>query len=172
MGSEMCIRDSPTAPAVVEKKTESVIEAPAEAAVIPPSAVALTAANAASIWQQALDSMGDMAADMGRLATKVATSGPNRLAVSFPAGYSAQKDFCERPTTRPRFENALQQITGQTIRLEFELLAGAPNAVETRVAAPTSKRQLIKDRERHPLIQQAMELFQAEMVDVVEGRRG
>lgn len=162
----------PAAPAAVEKKTESVTAAPVEAVEPPRNAVALTAANAASIWQQALDSMGDMTADMGRLATKVATSGPNRLAVSFPAEYSAQKDFCERPTTRPRFENALQQITGQTIRLEFELLAGAPKAAETRVAAPVSKRQLLKERERHPLIQQAMELFQAEMVDVVEGRRG
>jgi hypothetical protein len=122
------------------------------------------------IWQQTLEALGDMTADMGRKATKIATSGPNRLAIGFPAEYSTQKEFCERASIRQRIEQAAQSVTGRTIRIDFELLPGTPKVVE-RAAPPPSKRQLMKDRERHPLVQQAMETFQAELVDVVEGRK-
>jgi hypothetical protein len=107
---------------------------------------------------------------MGRKATKIATSGPNRLAIGFPAEYSSQKEFLERASVRQRIEQTLQTVAGRTIRIDFELLPGTPKTVE-RAAPPPSKRQLMKDRERHPLVQQAMEVFQAEMVDVVEGRK-
>lgn len=132
--------------------------------------MAVTAENAADIWSQALDAMGDMTSDMGRLASRIAISGPNRLVASFPAEYITHKEFCERPASRSRIEKALEEVTGQTIRVDFELLPGTPKPV-ARAAPPPSKRQLIKERERHPLIQQTMEIFQAELVDVVEGRK-
>jgi DNA polymerase-3 subunit gamma/tau len=167
-------RPGPSAPApaapIAEKKTEPVTASPPEATETAAEAAVLSTENAAAIWQQVLEAVGDMTADMARLATKIATSGPNRLAIGFPAEYNAQREFCERPASRTRIEQALEQVTGQTIRLEFEVLPATAKPAE-RAAPPPNKRQLMKERERHPLVQQAMEVFQAEMVDVVEGRR-
>ncbi len=152
-----------------EKKTESVTPTAVEGGPSTASTVAVFNGDALQIWQQTLDALADITADMCRFASKVATSGPNRLAVSFPGEYISQKEFCERQTNRSRIEQALQSVSGAPLRVDFDLLPVTTKPVER--VAPTSKRQLLKDRERHPLVQQAMEVFQAEMVDVVEGRR-
>lgn len=125
--------------------------------------------DAPAVWQQALEFLGDMTADMGQFASRIASSGPNRLVVSFPGEYHTQKEFCERPSSRTRIEQALASVGGTTLRVDFELLPVSAKPVE-RAAPPPNKRQLLKERERHPLVQQALEVFQAEMVDVVEGR--
>lgn len=125
--------------------------------------------DAPAVWQQALEFLGDMTADMGRFASRIASSGPNRLVVSFPGEYHTQKEFCERQSNRTRIEQALASVGGTTLRVDFELLPVSAKPVE-RTAPPPNKRQLLKERERHPLVQQALEVFQAEMVDVVEGR--
>jgi DNA polymerase-3 subunit gamma/tau len=162
--------EAKAATATPEKKTAEVAPASVESNPEPPREAVLSPESAMEIWQQTLEALGDMTADMGRKATKIATSGPNRLAIGFPAEYSTQKEFCERASIRQRIEQAAQSVTGRTIRIDFELLPGTPKVVE-RAAPPPSKRQLMKDRERHPLVQQAMETFQAELVDVVEGRK-
>lgn len=151
-------------PSAVQKKTEQLTAEVTTPPVSAPTGSALTPANAAEIWQQILDNMGDMVADMGRLATKIASSGPNRLVASFPAEYITHKEFCERPNARSRIEKALAELTGEIIRVDFELLPGSPKPVERAAPAP-NKRQLMKDLERHPLVQQTMEAFGAEVVN-------
>jgi DNA polymerase-3 subunit gamma/tau len=155
-------------PATVQKKTEHITAEPLNEPAQPPRAASsegiLTPANATEIWQQVLDNMGDMVADMGRLAAQVASSGPNRLVASFPAEYITHKEFCERPNSRSRFEKALSDLTGEIIRVDFELLPGKARPTERPTPAP-NKRLLMKELERHPLVQQTMEAFGAEVVN-------
>ena len=125
--------------------------------------------SAEAIWQAALARLNDSTADYGRYFESVAISAPNRLVVRFPARYTLQKERCERPQVKQRFEQALQLATGRTYRVDFEL-----TDVGSKVPAPkrvTSLRERQRAAERQPLIQAAIELFDAEVIRTEEPRR-
>jgi hypothetical protein len=109
--------------------------------------------------------MGDMTAEMGQRYHRVAISAPNRLVVSFGREYNLQKESCERPRNKERLEQAMSRLTGTNIRIDFELLKGQPAAQQPK-PAPVSKRQLMREKERHPLVRQAIEMFDAELFDL------
>jgi hypothetical protein len=110
-----------------------------------------------------------MTADHGARYERVAISAPNRLVVSFRAGYTLDKERCERPDRKLRIEEAIGQVTGKTIRVDFEILAdsSSQNAVPKPVV---SKRQRMRQKESEPLVRQAIELFEAEVTDLEERR--
>jgi DNA polymerase-3 subunit gamma/tau len=161
-----------------QKKNEVAAESgdspPAKPAEQPP----LELAAARSAWTQALAALsdsGDMAADLGKLAADVAISGPNILAVLFPHQYTYQRSACERPDRKARLEDAVSAAAGQTVRLEFKLGGSAPSR-ETERPVPTAptlvqKAQRRREMERHPLVRQAMELFDVEVEHVSEPTR-
>ena len=128
----------------------------------------LNAGNVTEIWQQVVEALGDMTGDMAAKATRIAISGPNRLVVSVPAAYI--KEYCERPATRSRIEQQLLSITGLSVKVDFEAAAEAAKPAAP-MPAPANKRLLMKERERNALVQQTMEVFGAEMVEVVEPRK-
>jgi DNA polymerase-3 subunit gamma/tau len=144
------------------------VAAPSNAAPPPRVLLALDSTTAEKVWKQALDMLGDMTADYASLATRIAISAPNRLVVSFPAGYNYQKESCERPERKLRLEQALESVTGSPVRLDFELLAGEKAA--TAAPPPTvSRRQLMQQTIRHPLVSEALEMFDGEVVRVDQG---
>lgn len=161
-----------------QKKNEVAAEdgdsPPANPAGQPP----LELAAARSAWTQALVALadsGDMAADLGKLATDVAISGPNTLAVLFPHQYTYQRSACERPDRKARLEEAVSAAAGQAVRLEFKLGGSAPprEADKPVTSAPTlvQKAQRRREMERHPLVRQAMELFDVEVEHASEPTR-
>jgi len=135
----------------------------------PPSMV-LTDDSAEQIWRQTLQSLGDVTEELGTCYERVAISAPNRLVVSFKAGYTLQKESCERPERKSRLESALSEITGQTMRLDLELLS---DDKETKPAAPTvkSRTQQIQEAQQQPFVRQALELFEAEILRVDSSKR-
>jgi hypothetical protein len=74
--------------------------------------------------------------------------------------------MCERPDQAARFEQALAEVTGRRIRVEFALVS-EPNSSEspvpTRAASP---QQRLLEVVKHPLVQRASELFGAQPVRV------
>ena len=96
-------------------------------------------------------------------------AGPNRLVACFRAGYTQNKEYCERPERRSKLESALSQVSGRTIRLDLELISGdAPAAPK---AAPVQTNlQRMQERRRHPLVRQAIEMFDGEVIRVDEPR--
>jgi DNA polymerase-3 subunit gamma/tau len=141
----------------------------------PPSAeeeaphTALDERSVRSVWKQALDLLGDMTSDYASTASRVAIPAPNRLVVSFPAGYNYQKESCERPERRQRLEEALEKVTGKKVRLDFELLPGEkPSAAPP--APAMSRRQLMQQTTRHPWVSEALEMFDGEIVRVEAGK--
>ena len=136
------------------------------------SSLALTVEVARRVWQQALEELeaaGDMTADMARFSSGLATAGPNRLVVSFRAEYTHQKQSCERPERKTKLEQALARVAGHPIRVDFELLAPDARPMEKRPTV-TNQRQRRRELENHPLVQQVKQLFEAEVLDVVESR--
>jgi DNA polymerase-3 subunit gamma/tau len=135
---------------------------------IPPSkgspGIPLEPARVQEIWQQMLGRLEDMTVDFASSATSVAISAPNMLVVGFPAHYTLQKESCERPDRRKKIELLLADITGQTVQVTFELLQEEES--NKPAAVSKSSRQVRRDLEEDPLIRQAMEVFDAEMVRV------
>jgi hypothetical protein len=64
----------------------------------------------------------------------------------------------------------MSRLTGANVRIDFEVLPGEAKPADKR-PAPISKRQLMREAERHPLVRQAIEMFDAEVVDLETGPR-
>ena len=111
-----------------------------------------------------------MTADFASKAESIAISGPNRVVVRHRKAYN--KEQCERPERKTRLEQALSQVVGAEVRVEFELLPELP-AARAAASAPVpsaaqSRLRRFKNAERNLLVRQAIEMFDGEIVNVVE----
>ena len=90
--------------------------------------------------------------------------------VSFPAGYNYHKETCERPERKQRLEEALAEVTGNPVRIDFELLAGEKKPAAAPAPPPlVSHRQRMQQAIRHPLVSETLEMFDGEVVRVEQG---
>jgi DNA polymerase-3 subunit gamma/tau len=163
----------PLSPAPPQKKTPDVTEsAPSVSLPPPPQSAPLDQRLADSFWQQTLSEIGDMTSDFAGRAERVAISGPNRLAVSFRKAYTQAQEYCERPERRQKLEQTFSRIAGQTFRIDFATLhdevAQATPADRPVAKPPANRRQRQQEVMRHPLIRKAAELFDTEIVAVVD----
>jgi DNA polymerase III subunit gamma/tau len=127
--------------------------------------------NAQQIWDQAVSTVEDMTADHAKAAAEVAIRAPNQLAVIFGAKYNFSKTFCERPDRAAKLEEAVAAVAGRRIRLLFELAHEPPDVgdggAKRGVSARQRKAEIEAEIRRRPLVQRAVELFNAS-VDVLE----
>ncbi|MCI0357161.1 MAG: DNA polymerase III subunit gamma/tau [Planctomycetaceae bacterium] len=122
-------------------------------------------------WRQTLAELQDMTGDCASKFDSVAISAPNRLVVRFRKDYTTAKEFCERPDKRSRLEQTLSRLTGRDIRIDFAVLADESQVAgiqQVAARAPVNRRQRQAELQRHPLVRQAIEMFDAEIVTVVE----
>ncbi len=127
--------------------------------------------SAQSAWQQTLAEHQDMTGDCASKYESVAISAPNRLVVAFRKDYITAKEFCERPDKRSRLEQTLSRITGREMRIDFVVSPDDPQSVARQAVAAkpsVSPRQRQFELRKHPLVRHAVELFDAEIVTVVD----
>ncbi|MDP6444168.1 MAG: hypothetical protein QF805_10295, partial [Pirellulaceae bacterium] len=99
----------------------------------------------------------------------VAMSGPNCLVVEFGASYNLPKESCERADRRAKIEAALASVCGGPVKVQFQLSATpTPNTAERK--PPPNRRQMMRDKEKHPLVSEAIEIFDAEMIRLDKSR--
>jgi DNA polymerase-3 subunit gamma/tau len=134
----------------------------------------LTEESLPRVWAQVLSQVGPiLAMHLGR-AESIAISGPNTLAIRFPAAYNADQEFCQEPTRLPRIEEALRKCTGQIWKLRFESVRGdglsqPPATAEATDNSPSRQRRLQKEAEKEPLVKRVIEVLGAQLVRVDEG---
>jgi DNA polymerase-3 subunit gamma/tau len=138
---------------------------PSDAPLEPPADTPLSADQVGRLWRRALDSLDDITADYAGMADAVAISGPNRVVVRFRQVYNASKAFCERPERRQTLEAVFSQVAGRRVVLEFELIR-PDQAHETPPPSVISRQKQRHQAARHPLVERAVELFEAEVVKV------
>jgi len=137
----------------------------------PPSTtkVDLTPDNAAALWSEALEKLSGLGARHAKDYAELATPAPNHLVIGFKPAYTLAKSICERPDQVAKFEQALAEVTGQPVHVEFILLDEATDQAEpsspTRAVSP---QQRIMEISRHPMIRRAEELFDAKPIRVDE----
>ncbi len=125
----------------------------------------LTPAQLKSIWERTLDELSDMTADMAREYEKVELRDSNNLAVTLTDSYN--RDMCNRPERRQMLESTLERIAGQKFRIDF-LLSASPDAKRKVRKPKMTRRQQILQLHDTPIVKQAMEVFDAEIVDFHE----
>jgi DNA polymerase-3 subunit gamma/tau len=144
------------------------LDPPASKVDDPAPKVVVTSENAMRVWQSILPQLSEMTRAMAAEVAVIAISAPNRLAASFPAAYTAGKSYCER--VAPQIERALQNVTGQVWRVDYQLLPpvadGSPGAVRNRTT--TGNRQRMQEAAQNPLVRRAVELFDARPVRLEE----
>jgi DNA polymerase-3 subunit gamma/tau len=135
---------------------------------VPPPA--LSAENAVDVWNRVLDRLSGMVVDHARQFEAVTFSPPHRLVVRFKAGYDLSKSACERPEQFARFQQALAEVTGGRVDLEFVVALAGPGQEEPAAASGRnfSPHQRLMEAMRHPLVQRAGELFGAQPMRVDE----
>jgi len=166
------VRSAPSAksppPLTAERKrTEASPDPPAAPPETDPTgqpAVELTPENAAEIWAEALGKMTGMVVEQAKEFDHVAVAGPNRLVISFKPRYALAKSSCERPEVVNRFEKALAEVTGRTIRVQFTLQEDESGGSEpaTEVVQASSPHQRLVEVVEHPMVRRAGELFGAQ----------
>jgi DNA polymerase-3 subunit gamma/tau len=112
-----------------------------------------------------------MTADFAGRADGVAISGPNRLVVRFRKAYTQAQNYCERPERRQKLEQTLSRIAGRDIRIDFVTLPDEPAAAGPESSAakpPVNRRQRQQELMRHPLVRKAAELFDTEIIAVLD----
>jgi DNA polymerase-3 subunit gamma/tau len=165
-------RSAPTPAAEAQKKMPEGADQPA---VVSEPASPLDEQAAAAAWKQTLGELGDMTADFASKAENVAISAPNRLVVRFRKAYTSAIQFCERPESRQKLEQTLSRITGRQIRIDIAVLpdanGGVPGTEVAPARRPVNRRQREQEVQRHPLIRKATELFDTEIVTILDAPR-
>lgn len=123
----------------------------------------LTAEWAEEVWKQVLAELGDMTADFAGFYDHLAISAPNSLVVHFREEYTLQKESCDSPSRKAQLEQAMADKLGRRVRID---LAVIPQARAAPAQPVTSTLQRMRATENHPLVRQAMELFDAEVIRV------
>jgi hypothetical protein len=62
-------------------------------------------------------------------------------------------------------------VAGRPVRVAFEVIPGETPAAAGPRERPPSRRQRFREKEKHPLVRQAIEYFDAELIGLEEGRR-
>ena len=154
-----------------QKKTPDVSDVPPPVAPEPVAPTTdLNDQSATTAWQQTLVEIGDMTQNFGERAERVAISGPNRLVVSFRKAYTQAQQYCERPEKRQKLEQTISRIAGRNLRIDFALLPdeSAPAAPDRPAKPPVNRRQRQQELMRHPMIRKAAELFDTEIIAVLD----
>jgi DNA polymerase-3 subunit gamma/tau len=162
----------PARPREREKKTEPALASPPEEPEPPPSrhaAVALCEENAIELWSQACEKIPGLAGQQAKHFDRVAILAPNHLEVHFKPAYTLAKSVCERPDQLARFEQALAELTGERVRVEFSVAEDEPAEDQQATSPrPVSLQQRLLEITKHPMIHRAGELFDAHPLRVDE----
>ena len=127
--------------------------------------------NVTEVWRQAIEKISGMVADQAKKYSRLEISGINRLTIHFAAENAFCKLACQRPEQVLRIERALQEVTGQMIRVDFKLQEPAATAMAAQTPArpAVSTHQRLMEAAGHPLVKRANELFGAQPSAVDEG---
>ncbi|MGW8256607.1 MAG: DNA polymerase III subunit gamma/tau, partial [Thermoguttaceae bacterium] len=95
-------------------------EASAEVGASPP----FSAENLVELWNRAISRLSGMVVEHARHFEHIAFCEPDRLVISFKPMYAVAKTFCERSDQVSRLKQALAEVSGRDIQLDFTVAQG------------------------------------------------
>ncbi len=119
--------------------------------------------NCEQVWRKAISSIDGMTGDVASSFSQIDLQG-DKLIVTMVDAY--HRDTCQRPERKSRLEQSLRNLTGRPMQIEF--LAQEKSKPKGQPKPPQMSRiQKIRQIERDPFVKQAIELFDAEIGEVV-----
>ena len=157
----------------VKKKLDNSPAEPGGSAIEPVPAkstpqIQLTVSTAEQVWKAAVARFTDLTVDNALKFQSAAIVAPNQLEIFYEKRYASCRIFCERPERHQKLEQALQEVTGNKVRLKFRLAEQSDQADHPKPAA--TRREQIRDASERPLVRQTIELFDAVLTRVDEPR--
>lgn len=138
--------------------------------------VRLSSENISSIWPQVIELTGPMLGNELKKSGTPAISGPNALVIEFSRQYNQALEYCSDPARILRIQNALGKITGQSwvVRVASKVVTNPEELVEETpaVVEPVVSKPKVNPKdaaEKEPLVQRALEIFNAQIVRVDVG---
>ncbi|HEY6565336.1 MAG TPA: hypothetical protein VIY86_12610, partial [Pirellulaceae bacterium] len=131
------------------------------------SRLALSASSVGSIWDQALTSLRGVTAAIARECRRVEFEEPSRLVLVFDSASHAER--CDRPSAKREIQDTLASLGAGTIDLTIRTDGDVRSVTPT--APIPSQRERIFQSSQHPLVREAMELFDAEVTQVQNARK-
>jgi hypothetical protein len=161
-------RGAAASPPTKETDPATTDQSPEVVSVEPPaSQVVLSSENAPEVWSQALSKLSGLGARHAKDYAEIATPAPDRLVIRFKRAYTLSKSICERPDQVAKFQQALRELTGQSIQVQFALLdEGDSEDAPSPPPRTVSPQQRIMEVSGHPMIRRAGELFNAKAIRV------
>jgi hypothetical protein len=117
------------------------------------------------LWQEALDRLNDVTAELASHVERVVMPAADHLVVTMADAY--HYDACCQAERKTRLEQALAEVAGRRLKIDFQ--AGSAMESPPPAAVPTSRGARLRQAAQRPIVQRAAELFHAETVDVREG---
>ncbi|HWA96914.1 MAG TPA: hypothetical protein VG713_00410, partial [Pirellulales bacterium] len=124
-----------------------------------------TPLEASALWHAVLARQSDMVRDVASSGRNAAIFAPNRLVITFPESYT--RSYCERPEQLAKFEQALREVAGRPMRIEFVVQADEAKPIAAPTATP---QQRMMQAAEHPLVRRANELFSIRPVRIEQPR--
>jgi DNA polymerase-3 subunit gamma/tau len=121
-----------------------------------------------AMWRNTLAEVGGMTADFGADFKTIEMVGANQVRIVMGSTY--QRDLCNRPERKPKFEDSLGRQLGRRVSITFEGAAASADQASGPKTPRMSRMQRIRTLHEHPFVKDAIEIFGGEVVDFSEKR--
>ncbi len=112
-----------------------------------------------ALYRKAIGDMDDMTADMAENFGKIETKAPDHIEVALNDAYS--RNLCSRPDRKAKIENALSNVAGRKIRIDFTV---SENAANSQPRAPRlSRTQQIRQLLDVGFVKETIDIFGGEV---------
>ena len=125
-------------------------------------------ANVESAWSAMLALVPEMTRDMASDTKSIEFCEPATLKVTLNEKYSQQ--MCSRPERLKQIESSLAEVAGSPLKIDFIWKENPNKKVEVPKPKMT-RRQQIRELEQNEMVQTAMKVFDAEVVDFQTSRK-
>ncbi len=126
-------------------------------------------AELVGLYRNALDQLDGMVRDLAMNFTKLQAISDSHWKVYLENEYLAE--LCTRQDRKSAIENAILTSAGRQIRIDFGVLASQPIQTHTTQAArQKNKSQKLRELQSDPFVAKLIEVFKAELTDVLPPR--
>jgi len=157
-GASVAVAATAATTTPTEPSTEPSVAATAETQASSPSA---GSSDMQSLYKSALQTMGDMTADMASNFDTLKEQSPDHIEVAlFDAMH---RKMCSRSESKAKIESALQEVAGRRIRIDFVLSKKAKDP--EKIAPAITNAQRIRQLNENDFVKQAISIFDSEIAD-------
>lgn len=117
-------------------------------------------------WKQGMAAIDGMLCDFACMAEEVEALDSGNWKVTFPAGGTQAKEYCEQPDKKSELQKVLQQHLGRSISVVFHVRPGQPVRKTAVVSKTAQRQQRMREISNDPYVKRLCEVLDGEIVRV------